>query len=83
MKRRRGIGEQFPTAPQVDPVIGLSPVSRAAPHRHQTISAQSGEMVGNQALRLADQAGQLAHGVRFVHHDRHARARAPQRSPSP
>jgi hypothetical protein len=61
MQRRSGVGEQLPAAHQIDPVVGLTPIGGAAPHRHQTTGTQPAEMVGDQTLRLADQTGQLTY----------------------
>ena len=55
-----GVGQEFAAAGQVDAVIGVSAVGRTAPGRHQPARPELAEVVGNQALRLAEQAGELA-----------------------
>ena len=60
MERSAGCHQQFPASREVDAVVRVSPVSRASPHRHQLPCPQAGEVVGDQALRLAEHLRELA-----------------------
>ncbi len=54
------LGQELGAAGQVDAVIGVPAVGRAAPGGHQPARLELAEVVGNQALRLAEQTGELA-----------------------
>ena len=56
-RRRR---QQLTASSEVDAVVGVAAVGRAPPHRDQAPSA-AGQVVGDQALRLAGQLVELAH----------------------
>ena len=55
-----GLGQQLAAAGQVDAVVGIPAVGRAAPGGHQPARPQPAQMVGDQALRLAGQVRELA-----------------------
>ena len=61
MQRAAGRRQQLPAARQVEAVVGVAPIGRAAPHRHQPLGPQPPQVVGDQALRSSDQGAQLAH----------------------
>src|SRR6266568_2150978 len=60
MQRRAGRGEQLTAASEVEAVVGVAPVGRAAAHRHQPARAELAEVVGDETLRSPEQAGELA-----------------------
>src|SRR5436190_2148534 len=60
MKRGTTAGEQLATASQVKRVVGVAPVRRAATARDDAISAQTTEVVGDEALRQVEQGAKLA-----------------------
>ena len=47
------LGEQLAAAREVERVVGVAAVGRAAPRRHQPAVAQLAQVVGDQVLRLA------------------------------
>src|SRR4051794_12593454 len=59
VERHPGCGEKFATAGQLDPVVAVSTISRAAPHRYESTTAQTTEVIRNGVLRLADPRAQL------------------------
>jgi hypothetical protein len=60
MQGGAGRGQQLTAARQVDAVVRIPAVRRAAPHGHQPAIAQPGQVIGDQVLRLAEQGCQLA-----------------------
>lgn len=56
-----GVGEELAARPQVQAVVGVPAVGRAASGAHQAAVAQPAEVVGGQALSLPEQRRQLAH----------------------
>ena len=60
MERSAGRRQQLPAASEVDAVVGVAPVGRASPHRHQLACPQAGEVVRDEALRLAERLRELA-----------------------
>ena len=51
---------ELAAAGQLDPVVGVPAVGRTAPRGHQAARAELPEVVGDQALRLPEQPGELA-----------------------
>jgi hypothetical protein len=60
MQRRASRGQQFAAAREVDGVVGVPAIGRTAPRRHQPARPEPGQMVRDQALRLAEEGLQLA-----------------------
>jgi hypothetical protein len=60
MKGQPGLGQQLAAAGQLDAVVGVPAIGRTAPRRHQAARAELTQVVGDQALRLAQQPRQLA-----------------------
>ena len=60
MKCRAGIDEQVAVALEVEAVVAVAAVERAAARPDELASAQSAQVVGDEGLRLVDQARQLA-----------------------
>jgi hypothetical protein len=60
VQRRSGRGQEFSATRQVDAVVGIAAVSRAAPHRHQPACPELAEVVRDEALPLAREDFQLA-----------------------
>jgi hypothetical protein len=60
MEGQPGLGQQFAAAGQLDAVVGVPAVGRTSPRRHQAARAELTQVVGDQALRLAQQPRQLA-----------------------
>ena len=60
VQRRRRSGEQVPATSQLGPVVGVAPIGRAAPGRHQPRRPQLPEVIGDQALPLAGRSRELA-----------------------
>ena len=54
------LDQQLAAPCQVDAVVGVPPVSRAAPGGDQPAAPELTEVVGDQALWLAEQVGELA-----------------------
>jgi hypothetical protein len=56
--RRR---KQVSAAHQIDAVIGVASIRRAAPHGHQPLGPEPSQVVGDQALAAPGQGAQLAY----------------------
>ena len=61
MEGPAGGGQQVTHTGQIDRVVGVPAIGRAAPRRHQTGIPQLAQVVRDQVLRLTDQARQLVH----------------------
>ena len=61
VQRRAGRCELLPAASQLDAVVAVPAIGRAAPHRHQPAGTEPAQVVGHGILRLTDQSGQLPH----------------------
>ena len=60
MQSGAGAGEQLGATIDIHAVVGIASIGGAAPHGNQPVRPQLAEVVGNQILRLADEAHQLA-----------------------
>ena len=60
MKGQPGLGQPLAAAGQLDAVVGVPAVGRTAARRHQAARAELAQVVGDQALRLAQPPRQLA-----------------------
>ena len=60
VKGGSGGAEQVAAAEQIDPVVDVAAVRRAAPGAHEARIAQLGQVIRDQVLRLAQQFGELA-----------------------
>jgi hypothetical protein len=60
VQRLAGRREQRATAREVEAVVRLAAVGRAAPRRDEAVGSQARQVVGDEALRSADEPGELA-----------------------
>jgi len=63
MQDTTALGEKLLAAPEVEPVVRLARVERAAPPLDHPIGLQTPEVVGDQRLRVPEPIAELAHAA--------------------